>query len=71
MRPVPGETWLLPHHLGALHPLEQALTLVLALGPLVLLAVTVLVSRRRHARDGDGPQADHRDQSGQSGRTRL
>ncbi|MCW2867770.1 MAG: hypothetical protein JWR20_1958 [Marmoricola sp.] len=48
---------LLPHHLGALHPLEHALTLVLALGPLVLLAITVVVSRRRHDRDGDGPPA--------------
>ena len=44
---------VLPHHLGALHPVEQLLTLVLALGPLVLLAVTVVLSRRRHARDGD------------------
>ena len=32
-----------------------AVTLLLAFGPLVLLAVTVVVSRRRHERDGDGP----------------
>lgn len=61
MTPVTGAVPtlpVLPHHLGALHPVEQVLTLVLALGPLVLLAITVLVSRRRHARDGDGPRAD-------------
>ena len=49
---------VLPHHLGALHPVEQLLTLVLALGPLVLLAITVVVSRRRHERDGDGSRPD-------------
>ncbi len=46
---------LVPGHLGALHPVEHVLTLLLAFGPLVLLAVTVVVSRRRHERDGDGP----------------
>ncbi len=34
-------------HLGSLHPFEQALTLLLAFGPFVLLAV-VLWLRRRH-----------------------
>lgn len=35
---------VLPLHMGALHPFEQALTLLLAFGPFVVLAV---VLRRR------------------------
>jgi hypothetical protein len=38
-------------HLGPLHPAEQALTLLLAFGPFVLLALTVWMSRRRSSRD--------------------
>jgi hypothetical protein len=38
-------------HLGPLHPVETVLTLLLAFGPLVLLAVTIWLSKRRHARD--------------------
>lgn len=33
-------------HLGPLHPAEQALTLALAFGPFLVLAVVVLVRRR-------------------------
>jgi hypothetical protein len=40
-------------HLGPLHPIERVLTLVLAFGPFVLLAVTIWVARRRNARDSD------------------
>jgi hypothetical protein len=36
-------------HLGPLHPVEQVLTLVLAFGPFVLLAVTIWITRRRNA----------------------
>ena len=36
-------------HLGALHPLEQALTLVLAFGPFVVLGVVVWLRRRADA----------------------
>ena len=39
-------------HLGALHPAEKALTLALAFGPFVVLAVLVAV-RRRADRDDD------------------
>ncbi len=39
-----------PLHFGALHPFEQALTLLLAFGPFVVLAVVVWW-RQRH--DGD------------------
>lgn len=36
-----------PMHLGTLHGYEQALVLVLAFGPFVVLAVVVAVVRRR------------------------
>ncbi len=35
-----------PWHMGSLHPFEQALTLLLAFGPFVLLAVVVWWRRR-------------------------
>jgi len=38
----------LPWHMGAMHPYEKALTLVLAFGPFLLLAL-VLYLRTRHA----------------------
>ena len=41
---------LLPLHLGALHPAETVLTLVLAFGPFVALGVVIVV-RRRQERD--------------------
>ncbi|HYG93443.1 MAG TPA: hypothetical protein VD859_07600 [Nocardioides sp.] len=50
-----------PLHLGALHPAEQALTLVLAFGPFVALAVVIVIRRRhdaeeqRRAGEGEGP----------------
>ena len=33
-------------HMGSLHPVEQALTLALAFGPFVLLAIVIVVRRR-------------------------
>lgn len=44
---------MIAQHLGSLHGYEQALTLVLAFGPLVLLAVVILVRRRQDAREDD------------------
>lgn len=38
-----------PLHLGALHPVEQALTLLLAFGPFLVLAIVVAVRRREDA----------------------
>jgi len=35
-----------PMHLGAMHPFEQALTLVLAFGPFVVLGIVIAVRRR-------------------------
>lgn len=40
---------VLPLHLGALHPVEQALTLLLAFGPFLLLGVVIAVRRRQDA----------------------
>jgi len=34
-------------HLGKLHPYEHALVLLLAFGPVLLLAVTIQIARRR------------------------
>jgi hypothetical protein len=36
-----------PLHLGALHPFEQVLVLLVAFGPFVVLGVVVAVQRRR------------------------
>jgi hypothetical protein len=38
-------------HLGRLHAHEQVLVLVLAFGPLLLLAVTIWIARRRADHD--------------------
>ena len=40
---------ILPLHMGALHPFEQALTLVLAFGPFLLLAAVIVHRRRQDA----------------------
>jgi hypothetical protein len=42
---------MIPLHLGPLHPAEQALTLVLAFGPFVVLGIVVLARRRRDERE--------------------
>ncbi len=38
-------------HMGAMHPYEQLLTLVLAVGPFVVLGLVVLVRRRADERE--------------------
>jgi hypothetical protein len=42
---------VLPLHLGALHPVEQLLVLLLAFGPFVVLGVVVAVRRRQDRRE--------------------
>lgn len=37
---------MVPQHLGTLHPLEQAITIVLAFGPFVVLGIVIAVRRR-------------------------
>lgn len=43
--------------MGALHPVEQALTIALAFGPFVVLGIVVAV-RRRQDRASDETQRD-------------
>jgi hypothetical protein len=38
-------------HLGPMHPLEQVLTLVLAIAPFVVLGIVIAVRRRSDERD--------------------
>ena len=47
---------LIALHLGALHPYEKVLTLVLAFGPFVVLGAVIAV-RRRHEDDDEGEQS--------------
>jgi hypothetical protein len=42
---------MIPLHMGALHPFEQALTLVLAFGPFVVLGIVIAIRRRQDATD--------------------
>ena len=46
-----------PLHLGPLHPVEQALTLLLAFGPFVVLGL-VIWRRRRQEADEANPAQD-------------
>ena len=45
---------LVPMHLGDLHAYETALLALLAFGPFVVLAVVVVLMRRRDADGSDG-----------------
>lgn len=46
-------------HMGALHPVEQGLVLLLAFGPFVVLAIVVVVRRRSdHDDDDDDDDTD-------------
>ena len=44
---------LVLEHMGKLHPVEQLLVMVLAFGPLLLLAVTIWIARRRAQHEDD------------------
>lgn len=43
----------LPMHMGGLHPYEQLIVALVALGPFVVLIVVVYVLRRRDVADED------------------
>lgn len=63
MRDNRGVMNLVPMHLGSLHPMEQALTLLLAFGPFVVLGIVIAVRRRQdaaaeHDLDPQEPAAD-------------
>jgi hypothetical protein len=47
-------------HMGALHPFEKVLTLVLAFGPFLLLALVIYLRRRQDSREALDDEA-HRD----------
>lgn len=49
---------VLPLHLGALHPVEQALVLGVAFGPFILLAVIAFVRARRGGTPDETPDRD-------------
>ena len=63
-----------PLHLGSLHPFEQALTLLLAFGPFVLLGVVLVVRHRQDRvaaedqRERAGRGSDHRVAPGHTSR---
>jgi hypothetical protein len=42
---------LTAQHLGALHPVEQVLTLVLAFGPFLVLGAVIVLRRRQDDRE--------------------
>jgi hypothetical protein len=46
---------LVAMHLGALHPYEKVLTLVLAFGPFLVLAGVIAVRRRHEGDDEEEP----------------
>lgn len=48
-------------HMGALHPIEKILTLALAFGPFVVLAVVILLRRRQDGAEDQAPQGTQRD----------
>jgi hypothetical protein len=43
-------------HMGALHPYEKVLTLVLAFGPFIVLGAVIAVRRRHEAHPEDRPE---------------
>ncbi len=40
-------------HMGPVHPIEQVLTLVLAVAPFLVLGVVIAVRRRQDAREAE------------------
>jgi hypothetical protein len=53
---------VLPLHMGALHPYEQVLTLLLAFGPFVVLGVVVALRRRADRDEERGAPAESTEQ---------
>jgi hypothetical protein len=53
-------------HLGALHPYEAVLTLLLAFGPFVVLGVVVVVRRRQDLADEQREQRADPEVSGRA-----
>ena len=64
------ELALTPLHMGALHPVEKALVLLVAFGPFVVLFAVVYVVRRRDIAEEEA-RAQRRGGPGRHGRTLL
>ncbi|WP_158296617.1 hypothetical protein [Nocardioides albidus] len=47
---------MIPLHLGALHPVEQIATIVLAFGPFLVLGIVIAVRRRAEAGEPEEPE---------------
>ena len=45
-------------HMGSLHPVEKALTVLLAFGPFVVLAIVIVVRRRQDRREDEAAEAE-------------
>jgi hypothetical protein len=45
-------------HMGAMHPYEKVLTLVLAFGPFIVLGAVIAVRRRHEEDPEDQPSSD-------------
>lgn len=58
---------VLPLHMGALHPYEQALTLLLAFGPFVALGIVVWRRSREDHEAGDGSAEERQAHVGEDG----
>jgi cytochrome c-type biogenesis protein CcmH/NrfF len=43
-------------HMGSLHPVEKALTVLLAFGPFVVLAIVIVVRRRQDRREDEAAE---------------
>jgi hypothetical protein len=47
-----------PWHLGAAHPFEAALTLILAFGPFLVLGIVIVIRRRTDRLEEEREQRD-------------
>ncbi|KRB74974.1 hypothetical protein ASE01_16510 [Nocardioides sp. Root190] len=57
---------MIPQHLGALHPVEQIATIVLAFGPFVVLGIVIAIRRRAEVAD-ERRLAEHQAEHDSSG----
>jgi Na+-translocating ferredoxin:NAD+ oxidoreductase RnfE subunit len=48
-------------HLGAMHPYEKALTLILAFGPFVVLGIVIAIRRRMDRAEDEQVEGQARD----------
>ena len=51
---------MIPWHLGPAHPIEQALTLLLAFGPFLVLGIVIVIRRRADRLEEERDEDDGR-----------